>query len=483
MPSSHLSGFYRGGLGLLTDLYQLTMAYSYWKKCLHERKSVFHLTYRTPPFSGNYIISCGLELVVDFLEHLHFSWEDLRYLAGLKGADGRALFDRAFLVYLQKLEFNCCIDAIPEGLIILPHEPLVRVQGPLLQAQIIETALLNLINFSSLIATKASRIVQAAGGDSVLEFGLRRAQGIDGAITASRATYIGGCAATSNVMAGKLYDIPVVGTHAHSWVMCFDDELEAFRQYADAMPNNCVFLVDTYHSLKGIENAITAAKELRQKGYEMLGIRLDSGDLAELSIVARKMLDKAGFPKAAIIASNDLDEYRIKTLKDKGCKIAIWGVGTRLSTAYGQPALGGVYKLSAIQDEKGEWEYKVKLSEQQQKGSNPGILQVRRFFEKSGQAAGDQIYDIHHNSDSFQLVDFNTNKVVKFKSQKPENLLCPILRQGALVYKFPSIHEIREKALKQQELFRQTDWENYPSGLEVKLNEIKQSLINMQRGF
>ena len=240
------------------------------------------------------------------------------------------------------------MHGIPEGTIVFPHEPLLRVHGPLLQAQLLETALLNIVNFQTLVATKAARVVLAARGEPVLEFGLRRAQGIDGALAASRAAYLGGCAATSNVLAGRLYGIPVRGTHAHSWVMCFDDELEAFRAYARAMPNNCVFLVDTYDTLDGVRHAIEVGQELRRQGHEMIGIRLDSGDLAWLSIEARRMLDEAGFPKATIVASNELDEQIIASLKDQGATIGVWGVGTRLVTAYDQPALGGVYKLAAI---------------------------------------------------------------------------------------------------------------------------------------
>ena len=276
--------------------------------------------------------------------------DDTAYLAGLKGNDGRPLFEPAFLDYLCRLEPACDIDAVPEGTVVFPQEPLVRVRGPLLQAQLLETALLNIINFQTLVATKAARLVLAARGEPVLEFGLRRAQGIDGALSASRAAYIGGCEATSNVLAGQLFDIPVRGTHAHSWVMCHDDELTAFREYARVMPNNCVFLVDTYDTLQGVRHAVTVGQELRRQGHELIGIRLDSGDLASLSIEARKILDEGGFPRAAIVASNDLDEQIIETLKQQGARISVWGVGTRLVTGYDDPALGGVYKLSAIRD-------------------------------------------------------------------------------------------------------------------------------------
>ncbi len=290
------------------------------------------------------------------------------------------------------MQLKIDIDAMPEGTVAFPHEPLLRVRGPIIECQILETALLNILNFQTLIATKASRVVHAAQGDQVLEFGLRRAQGIDGALAASRAAYIGGCHATSNVLAGKLFGIPVRGTHAHSWVMSFENELEAFAAYAQAMPNNCVFLVDTYDTLEGVRNAIRIGNVLRDSGHRMVGIRLDSGDLAQLSVDARKLLDEAGFTDASIVASNDLDEKLIESLKHQGAKISIWGVGTKLVTAYDQPALGGVYKLGAIQDSDGRWVPKIKLSEQLIKTSTPGILQVRRYFHQ-GCMAADRIWN------------------------------------------------------------------------------------------
>ena len=377
-----LSNLYTSSLALLTDLYQLTMAYSYWKLDLHERSAVFHLFFRKNPFQGEFTIACGLSYVIDFVRNFKFSDSDIAYLSSLEGANKKLLFEADFLLYLKNMTFDCDIAAVKEGTIMFPHEPLLRVSGSVLQCQLLETALLNIINFQSLIATKSARICRVAAGDAVVEFGLRRSQGIDGGLSASRAAYIGGCAATSNVLAGKLFDIPVKGTHAHSWVMCFDSQLEAFAAYAHAMPHNCVFLVDTYDTLEGVRNAIKAGKWLQLKGFEMLGIRLDSGDLADLSIKARELLNNEGFEKALIIASNDLDEYKIKQLKQQGAVINVWGVGTNLVTAKDQPALGGVYKLGAIQDKKGEWQYRIKLSEQAIKISNPGILQVRRFYDK-----------------------------------------------------------------------------------------------------
>src|SRR5213593_1299903 len=315
---SELDGVTREGRALLTDLYQLTMAYGYWKSGRAEREAVFHLFFRHSPFQCGFTLTAGLAPTIEFLQAFQFTENDLAFLGTLRGNDDEKLFDRGFLDYLGTLRFSCDVDAIPEGTVVFPQEPLLRIQGPILQCQLFETALLNLINFQSLIATKAARVCLAARGEPVLEFGLRRAQGVDGALTASRSAYIGGCAATSNVLAGKLYGIPVRGTHAHSWVMSFDDEREAFRAYAEAMPNNCVFLVDTYDSLEGVRRAIEVGRTLRQRGHEIAGIRLDSGDLAYLSIEARRMLDAAGFEKATIVASNDLDEHIITSLKQQG---------------------------------------------------------------------------------------------------------------------------------------------------------------------
>lgn len=477
MKHSHLSKIYNSGLSLLTDLYQLTMAYGYWKSGLSERESVFHLFYRKNPFKGDYAIASGLSLVIDYLNMLKFEREDIQYLQLLTGADGRPLFEPGFLQYLQDLEFSCDVDAIPEGTVTFPHEPLLRITGPLLQAQLIETALLNLVNFSTLIATKSARISQAAEGDMVLEFGLRRAQGIDGGISASRAAYIGGCHATSNVLAGKLYNIPIKGTHAHSWVMCFNDELNAFSQYAQSMPNNCIFLVDTYDSIEGVRNAIKVGKKLKEQGHILQGIRLDSGDLASISIEARAMLDAAGFHSTAIVASNDLDEFRIKKLKENNAKITVWGVGTRLATAYDQPALGGVYKLAAIKNASGEWEHKVKLSEQAIKISNPGALQVYRYFQ-NGHPIGDQIINRLQATNSSEIIDFKSAKVVKFAECEAEAMLKPIFRKGELVYQVPTIQQIRSFSLEQQAQFSKINLANYPVGLERATHQLKMELIN-----
>ena len=474
---THLSGSNGVHQAIQTDLYQLTMAYGYWKSEMYDRQSAFHLFYRKPPFEGNYIVAAGLELVADWLQQFTFSTSDIQYLGSLKNSSGSTLFDESFLNFLQRIKFSCDIHAVPEGTVVYPHQPILRVEGPLLQCQLIETALLSLINFSSLVATKSSRIVQAATGDSVLEFGMRRAQGLDGAMTATRAAYIGGCHATSNVAAGKVYKIPVKGTHAHSWVMCFNEEIEAFRAYAQTMPDNCIFLVDTYNSIEGVKNAIKVGQELREKGHEMVGIRLDSGDLAQISIDARKLLDAAGFPNASIVASNDLDEYEITKLKEAGAKINVWGVGTRLSTSFDQPALGGVYKLAAIQGKNGEWEYRLKRSEQIIKISNPGRLQTIRLFDEDYMPKGDIMNDITDPSPNGTLWDYQTAEIDDISWNTKENLLIPVFQKGKLVYKFPTLEQVRTYAKEQIILFNNIG-PTYKNGLAKSLYDRKMSLLD-----
>ena len=481
------SFIYQPSMTLLTDLYQLTMAYGYWKSGTHNKETVFNLFFRRHPFSGGYSLFCGLSQVIAFLDRFHFTEDDIAYLAGMTGNDEKPLFERAFLDALAQMRFSCDIHAPHEGTAMFPHEPMIRVRGPIIQCQLLETALLNMVNFQTLIATKAARIVGAARGDAVLEFGLRRAQGIDGSISASRAAYVGGCAGTSNVLAGKLMGIPVKGTHAHSWIMSFEDELTAFEQYARAMPNNCVFLVDTYDTLEGVSRAVTVGRALREQGHEMLGIRLDSGDLAHLSIEARRILDEGGFPNAVIVASNDLNEYTIEALKEKGARIAMWGVGTKLATAYEQPALGGVYKLSALRRPDSPWEYKVKLSEDRIKISNPGILNVRRYQTERGYV-GDAIYDEEIG------IPIRTGDVVRFDSDSGnrspdldgdatgEDLLQPIYRGGEKVYDEPDLEAIRDHASRQVSLLHEDvrllhNPKPYSVGLEEGLHRLKEGLI------
>lgn len=434
MPESRTTDglqLYGGSLALLTDLYQLTMACGYWKGGHAEQEAVFHLTYRRPPFGGGYVIAAGIAPALAYLERLSFTPDDLAYLATLRDATKRPLFPPAFLDYLGAMKFTCTVDAVPEGSVVFPHEPIVRVRGPILQAQLVETALLDIVNFQSLIATKASRVVSAARGAPVLEFGLRRAQGIDGGLAASRAGYIGGTVGTSNVLAGKLFGIPVRGTHAHSWVMFHRDERAAFRAYADALPGNCTFLVDTYDTLDGVAHAIEIGKELRAAGYPLLGVRLDSGDLAHLSSEARRMLDEAGFADAKVVASNDLDEHVIGSLLEQGAKIDTYGVGTRLVTAYDQPALGGVYKLGAVREADGHWREAIKLSEQPIKISNPGVLQVRRL-RRGGEIVADVLYDSEHGFSGPTLYDIEDplRPAVTPAYDHAEDLLVTMLDRG-----------------------------------------------------
>lgn len=471
-------------LALLTDLYQLTMCYGYWKLGRADHETAFHLFFRKLPFHGGYAIAAGIEQVAAYVEQFRFDESDLAYLKTLCGNDSKPLFSNEFIQFLGELKLTCDIVAIPEGNLVFENEPLVRVQGPILQCQLLETALLNLINFPTLIATKAARICQAAKGEPVLEFGLRRAQGMDGALTASRAAYIGGCAATSNLLAGKRFGIPVKGTHAHSWVMSFDDELESFEAYAAAMPNNCVFLVDTYDTLEGVKKAIEVGKKLKADGHQMVGVRLDSGDLAYLSIEARKLLDQAGFENAAIVASNDLDENVIESLKSQGAKIAVWGVGTRLVTAYDQPALGGVYKLGAMREPNGNWTPKLKVSENSIKTSIPGILQVRRFSDKSGMLA-DMIYDESLGvQDPPAIVDpaeRHRKRPLRDATSSVE-LLRPLIRNGKTVSEPEGLDAIRNRV--QSELAnlhtgtkRLLNPHRYPVGLETQLNRRRNELI------
>lgn len=472
---------------LLTDLYQLTMAYGYWKVGLADHQAVFHLFFRKNPFRGGYAIAAGLQQAVELIERWRFSDDDVAYLLSLTGNDGEPLFEIDFLRYLQQTPFACDVDAIPEGTVVFPHEPLLRIRGPLMQCQLLETALLTILNFQTLIATKSSRICRAAGDSAVLEFGLRRAQGIDGGLSASRAAYIGGCAATSNVLAGRMFGIPVKGTHAHSWVMAFDSERQAFEKYAAAMPNNCIFLVDTYDTIEGVRTAAEVGRALRQQGHEMVGVRLDSGDLAELSIAARKILDEAGFPNAAVVASDSLDEYRITDLNARGARIAIWGVGTNLSTAKDQPALGGVYKLAAIAAPGEPWAYRIKLSENPIKVSNPGQQQVRRFTHADGSFAGDLIYDPDTDPGEMPTAISVTDGSTPYPlAGGAEDLLQPVFRAGKRVAELPDIHAARSRA--QAQLARLPEGvsalqepAHYPVGLSERMDALKRALLAAAR--
>lgn len=474
-------------LSLLTDFYQLTMAYGYWKSGKGDDQAVFHLFFRKHPFHGGYTITAGLGYVIDYLQNLRFTKEDLAYLAAQRNASGAPLFETAFLDYLQKLEFSCDIYAMPEGTLAFPQEPILRVEGPIIQCQLLETALLNIINFQTLIATKSARINHAAQGDTVMEFGLRRAQGIDGGMAASRAAYLGGCASTSNVLAGKQFGIPVAGTHAHSWVMAFEEEKEAFKAYAEALPDNCVFLVDTYQTEQGTKAAIEVGLALKAKGKKLAAIRIDSGDLAYFSALARHMLDEAGLADTKIVASNDLDEYIIHSLKtEQKAPIDIWGVGTKLVTAFDQPALGAVYKMSKIKPRGQEWRDTVKLSEQAIKVNNPGRLQVRRYFNDKGLLVGDLIFDDSQSLPADPVMidpaDATRQKRPLKKARHSEDLLQAVFLDGKKVYEQPDLPEIRSFVAKQMNLLdasnkRLVNPHVYAVGLEQGLYNRKMSLI------
>ncbi len=479
---------WHGSPGLFTDLYELTMANGFHVSGTDGLEACFYLAFRDNPFGGGFSVACGLEQAVEYLEHLTFSDEDIAFLAEQTGNDGAPIFDATFLERLRDFEFDCDVDAVPEGTVVFPGEPIVTVTGPIIAAQLVETALLNIINFQTLVATKAARVVHAAAGDPVVEFGLRRAQGPDGGLSASRAAYIGGCTGTSNTLAAREYGIPVAGTHAHSWVMAFGDELEAFEAYADAMPNNCTFLVDTYDTLRGVERAAKVATRLREQGHEMVGIRIDSGDLSWLSIHARAILDEAGFPEAKIVASNELDEYLIESLKDQGAAIDLWGVGTKMVTGYDQPALGGVYKLSAVRRPGGEWEPRLKVSEQTAKITTPGVLGVKRYAHE-GAWVGDMIYDVSGpGSDAPVMVDpGDPTRRKSLEGATGDDLLVPIFRAGTRVYDLPALTQVRDRVREQiaqldPSIVRFLNPHVYPVGLEHGLHDKRLRLIMEARG-
>ncbi|MBN2405268.1 MAG: nicotinate phosphoribosyltransferase [Coriobacteriia bacterium] len=480
-----------GSRALLTDLYQLTMAYGYHRAGIADTRACFHLSFRNNPFGGGYSVACGLAQVLEYLDDLRFTDEDCAYLAGQSGNDGEPLFSAEFIEWLRTMRFELDISAVPEGTVVFPGEPLLRVIGPIAQCQIVETPLLNIINFQTLIATKSARVCLAAEGDPVMEFGLRRAQGPDGGISASRAAYIGGCAGTSNTLAAMRYGIPASGTHAHSWVMAFDSEPEAFEAYVSALPNNATLLVDTYDTLEGVRNAVEAGRLLRERGHRLAGIRIDSGDLAWLSKRSRELLDEAGFEDTRIVASNELDEYLIESLKEQGAPIELWGVGTRLVTAEGQPALGGVYKLSAIRKPGRDWEPRIKVSEQTAKITTPGLHGVRRFM-RDGVFVGDMIYselDPPCDQDCLMVDPADVTRRKSFSADDTyEELLVPVMQGGMRVYDSPPITASR---LRVQEQLSHLDSSHkrflnphgYAVGIERRLHELRTRLIMEARGI
>ena len=446
-------------LTLLTDLYELTMMQGYFKNPT-DQIVVFDAFYRHNPCDGGYAVAAGLEQVIEYIRNLHFTSDDIDYLRSL------GIFEEDFLDYLRGFHFSGDIYAIPEGTVVFPREPLLKVIAPMMEAQLVETAILNIINHQSLIATKASRVVYAAKGDGIMEFGLRRAQGPDAGLYGARAAVIAGCVGTSNVLTGQMFDVPVKGTHAHSWIMSFPDEYTAFKTYADLYPQACILLVDTYDVLKsGIPNAIRVFKEMREAGLEMkgYGIRIDSGDLAYLSKEAYKMLEAEGFGDAIISASSDLDEYLIDSLKAQGARINSWGVGTNLITSKDCPAFGGVYKLAAVKSrEDAEFTPKIKLSENSEKVTNPGNKQVYRIYDKkSGKIRADLICLADETFDeSKDMIIFDpleTWKKTKILggTYTLRQLLVPIFQKGQCVYTSPSVMELQAVCAKEKD----TLWE------------------------
>ena len=473
-------------LTLLTDLYELTMMQGYFKNNCNETV-VFDMFYRSNPCGNGYAICAGLDQLIDYIKRLEFSDEDIAYL------DSLHLFEDDFLEYLRGFHFSGDIYAIPEGTVVFPREPLVKVVAPIMEAQLVETALLTIINHQSLIATKTARVVYAADGGGVMEFGLRRAQGPDAGVYGARAAMIAGCIGTSNVLAGQLFDVPVKGTHAHSWIMSFPDEYTAFKKYSELYPDACCLLVDTYDTLKsGVPNAIRVFTEMREAGIELknYGIRLDSGDLAYLTKRARQMLDEAGFPDAFISASSDLDEYLITSLKSQGCCIDSWGVGTNMITSKDCPAFGGVYKLAAVQDGDGNYIPKIKLSENIEKITNPGNKTVFRIYEKSDHkikadliCLADEVFDESRDLTIFDPLETWKRTKLKAGTYELRELLVPVFRKGECVYTSPSVMELRDICSKELD----TLWEEHrrlinPSQMYVdlsdKLYDIKKNLLH-----
>lgn len=472
-------------LTMMTDLYELTMMYGYFKSGMKDNRATFDMFYRNKDATTHYAIMAGLEQLIDYIKNLHFAEDDVQYLRSL------GIFDEDFLEELRRFRFRGDIYAVPEGTIVFPYEPLIRVTAPIFDAQLIEPALLNIINHQTLIATKASRVVQAAEGGVVMEFGLRRAQGPDAGIYGARAAIIGGCNGTSNVLTGQMFHVPVMGTHAHSWVMSFPDELTAFRKYAEMFPASCMLLVDTYDTLKsGVPNAITVFNELRAAGHEPVGIRLDSGDLAYLSREARKMLDDAGFPNAKICASGDLDENLIRDLKLQGACIDSWGVGTKLITSEDCSSLGGVYKLSAEYVD-GRVVPKIKISENPAKITNPGVKRLLRLYDRdNGKAIADLIvleHEVYDESRPLTIYDpVNTWKSMTLTNYTIRELQVPIFRDGECVYQSPSLLEIQAHCRADLDTF----WEQYkrllnPHRYKVDLSDslwmLKNSMLQGMR--
>lgn len=476
-------------VALNTDLYELTMAQGFWESGLKDAYADFNVFYRDNPFNGGYAVCCGTGQIVDLVKNFVFDDESIDYLAGLRAPGGGAMFKKGFLDYLRDFHLRVKVWAVPEGQVVFPREPIVRVEGPVIDCQLMETALLNLVNFQTLVATKTARVVQAAEGHAVSDFGLRRAQGHDGGLAVARASYIAGASSTSNCLAGKIYGIPVFGTHAHSWVMAFPTELDAFRAFAKSSPKNCVLLLDTYDVREGVKNAITVAREMEAAGERLAAVRIDSGDLAKLSKYTRKAFDEAGLPYVKISASNDLDEYTIQSLFAQGAPIDSFGVGTKLATCDPQPSLGGVYKLSAVRAAgEQEWTPSMKLSEQAYKRTIPGRLHVVRYLDESGCPVGDVIMDDQYASAeptvSFDAVD-PLNRY-DFAGYASEELLVQLLDDGedtGIAWTLDESKRRCNEALMHLDpaIRRFLNPQTYPVGIEQGLAELRSELAHRER--
>lgn len=466
------------------DLYELTMAQGYWQTGRANDYSCFNIFFRDNPFKGGYAVACGVGQIPDLVQNFTFSEETLAYLKSLTASDGSALFHADFLAYLKDFKLNIDVYSVREGEIVFPRQPFVRVEGRVIDCQLIETALLNLVNFQTLVATKSARVCFAAKGRQVCDFGLRRAQGFDGALSVARAAYVGGVAGTSNCLAGKVYGMPVFGTHAHSWVMSFGSELEAFRAFAQSSPKNCTLLVDTYGVEQGVKNAITVAHEMEAQGERLRGIRIDSGDLSALSQYARKHFDAHGLDYVSISVSNDLDEYTIQSLLAQGAPIDSFGVGTKLATCDSQPSLGGVYKLCAIKKHKeDEWQPVMKLSEHLYKRTIPGVQNVRRYYSATGVPLGDIIFDeayqVGTGSTCVDVLD--SDVLYEQAGAYSKNLLSQIIAEGKPVHDLPTLSDSREYATNQLKKLdnavkRFLNPQKYPVGIEFGLAQLRTRL-------
>lgn len=477
----------REGLALLTDFYELTMMAGYLKEDRANLRVCFEYFFRSLPPHTGFAVAAGLGPFLDYIEHLRFDDEDIEYLASLQ------VFENDFLSYLRQFRPKCTVRAVPEGTPVFPNEPIVQVEGAIFETQLIESAMLNMLNYQTLIATKAARVCLAASGDPVMEFGLRRAHGPDGGVSGSRAAYIGGCSSTSNVLAGKVYGIPVSGTHAHSWVMSFPNELEAFRAFARHYPDRCVLLVDTYDTIhSGVPNAIQTFQELRERGiHARPAIRLDSGDLSKLSKIAHRMMQEAGFDDPLIVGSNDLDEDLIADLKRQGAKINAWGVGTHLITSRDCPSLNGVYKLVGMSQD-GTWQPRIKISSNIAKATNPGRKSVMRYYDEWGQPLGDVMFDADEPRPASGLIigrdASQPHRVVRLgPATRSQALLETVFHDGKRIGASPSVRAIRERFLSQlaampEEYKRLRNPEIYRVILSEKIGELKDELLRDPEG-